>query len=431
MSLNPKNLLLSAALLLSAPVFAQSGASSNNSDRNDMDALRRWIQDKRMVTVKELGGDLSLSCEVRTEFQDTSEINNGSEVRTSDGKPPQAWDVEVNLMIDYRTDRTWSAIKLEYDNDMGTFSGTDTKLKLEKAYAGGRLIAGDTFTWDAEVGRRYLNNVYDSKLEFASRFDGVLLRFSKAFENIGDFYATPGLIIVNDKFNHYAYATEIGALKIANTGMYLKSSAVYWYKGPSHYATNRFRYCVAQLLPFYQFYPEWFGKRLVKIYAAGLWNMMAKKLRLPNPGTDPSAAFTNSSVVTYTTYPSRQNFGWYAGLALGTVKKAGDWAVEANFQWLQAQAVPDFDASGVGRGNSSKVGLFLINQDASASKTNLTNTTTAVGNGNFYGFEVDALYAFTNNLTMEQNLKVSWTLDRDIGPDINYRQWEIEFIYAF
>lgn len=431
MGFRTRNLLLSAGLLLSSPLFAQSGSANNNSDRNDMEALRRWLQDKRMVSVKELGGDLSLSCEVRTEFQDSSEIYNGEELRSdNNGKPPRAWDVEVNIMIDYRTDFTWSNIKLEFDNDMGTFGGTDNKLKLERAYIGGRLISSDTLTLDAELGRRYLS-VYDSKLQYASRFDGLLLRLSKAFENIGDFYFTPGVIIVSDKFDHYAYVAELGALQIANTGLYLKYSTVYWYKNISKLLPNRYRYCVAQLLPYYQFYPEWFNKRLIKVYAAGLCNMMAQRLRLPQADpADPAKVLLVDGKPVWK-YHSRQNLGWYVGLAMGTVKKAGDWALETTFQWLQAQAVPNWDAGGIGRGNSNRAGLFLLNEDKPVTVDNLTNVKNAVGNGNFYGFEADALYAFTNNLTMEQNIKLSWTLDKDIGPNINYRQWEVEFIYAF
>lgn len=430
MAFSSRKFLFSVALLFCTPLLAQTGSAARNSDRGDMEALRRWLQDKRMVTVKELGGDLSLSCEVRTEFQDSSEISNGKELRTVNGKPPRAWDVEVNVMIDYRTDFTWANIKLEFDNDMGIFDGSDNKIKLERAYLGGRIVSSDMFTLDVEIGRRFLS-VYDSKLEFGCRFDGVLLRFSKAFENIGDFYVTPGVVIVNEKFDHYAYATEIGALQIADTNLYMKLSGIYWYKERDKLIPNASRYCVLQLLPAYQFYPEWFGKKLIKIYAAALYNIMAKDLRLAE--TDPLDSSKNLVVDTKPVwkYFSKQNFGWYAGIALGTVKKGGDWAVEVNFQWLQAQAVPNWDGSGIGRGSASRAGLFLVNTDKPATVDNLTNPTNAVGTGNYYGFELDALYAFTSNLTVQQNLKLSWTLDKDIGPNINYRQWEIEFIYAF
>jgi hypothetical protein len=84
------------------------------------------------------------------------------------------------------------------------------------------LIAGDTFTWDAEIGRRYLGNVYDSKIEFGSIFDGALVRFGKAFDNIGDFYVNAAAFLVNDKWNQYGEVIEIGALRVANLGLNLK-----------------------------------------------------------------------------------------------------------------------------------------------------------------------------------------------------------------
>src|SRR5262245_41778360 len=124
-------------------LFGQSAdvdfADKSDPDAKDMEALQRWLRDKRFVTMKEIGGDLSLSGEVRTEFQATNERANGIQQRDNAkvASPPKAmyaWDVEVNLMIDYRTDRTWAAIKLEFDNDMGIRSGTTNRIRLEKAY---------------------------------------------------------------------------------------------------------------------------------------------------------------------------------------------------------------------------------------------------------------------------------------------------------
>jgi hypothetical protein len=56
---------------------------------------------------------------------------------------------------------------------------------------------------------------------------------------------------------------------------------------------------------------------------------------------------------------------------------------------------------------------------------------TAVGSGNYHGFEIEGLYSFTDNLTVLQNFKCSWTLDKNIGPDLTYKQYEVKFIYAF
>lgn len=383
-------------------------------DVDDMEALRRWIRDKRFITVKEIGGDLSISGEVRTEFQDSNEVKDGIRQRGKGGavnRPQYAWDVEVNVMIDYRTDRTWAAIKLEFDNDMGTASGTVNRIRLEKAYAGGRIIAGDTFTFDAELGRRYLFNVYDSKLEFSSLFDGILFRLSKAWPSVGDFYVNPGALLVNDKTNHYAFVVEMGALRIANIGLNMKYSIINWYKPAADELEKlRYKFLVSQFLTYYQFYPEWLGKRLIKFYAAGLTNHLAHGV--PQ------------------THGKKQNWAWYAGMSIGLVRKQYDFAIDVNYQWCQAQAVPDFDSSGIGRGNAAKVGFYTNSIDGNPASGE-TTAATAVGDENFKGFELEALYAFTDNLTVLQNFKYSTTLNKSIGPNLRFKQYEIEFIYAF
>jgi len=434
--------LLFATFFLGSPLFAQiapqrqttSAAAQGQTtiaqgdiqfdqkvDQNndDMDALRRWLRDKRLVTVKEIGGDLSLSGEVRTEFQDTNEKNNGVRQRGHDSlpdksgniRPQYAWDIEVNVMIDYRTDRTWAAIKLEFDNDMGIRSGKMNNIRLEKGYLGGRIIAGDTFTIDSELGRRFLFNVFDSKVEFGPLFDGVLFRFNKAFPSIGDYYFNAGALLVDDAVNHYAYVAEMGGLRIANVGLNMKYSIIDWYKPYANELNNlRFKYLVSQFLTSYQMYPQWLGKRLIKFYAAGLTNHLAGGVEQ--------------------THGKRENWAAYAGVSIGLVKKKNDWAIDANYQWVQAQAIPDFDRAGIGRGNAAGVGFYTndINGDP---KSGATTSKTAVGSGNYQGFEIEALYAFTDNLTVLQNFKYSVTLDKNIGPDITYKQYELEFIYAF
>lgn len=430
------NRFMLGALLLSSPLFPQEASiqptvttpvatqplaqgdvqfdEKRDPDADDMEALRRWIRDKRLVTVKEIGGDLSLSGEVRAEFQDTNEVKHGVRQRGPGGavsKPQYAWDLEVNIMIDYRTDRTWAAIKLEFDNDMGVRSGTVNKIRLEKGYLGGRLVPGDTFTLDGEVGRRYLYNVFDSKIEFSSLFDGVLFRFNKAWPSIGDYYFNIGSLIVDDKTNHYAYVSEMGGLRIANTGLNMKYSIIDWYKPYANELNNlRYKFLVSQFLTSYQFYPEWMGKKLVKFYAAGLCNHLAH-------GVDQ-------------THGKMQRYAWYAGLSLGLVKKQYDWAIDANYQWTQAQSVPEFDCSGIGRGNAAGVGFYTNNSDGNP-ESGATTWETAVGSTNYKGFEIEALYAFTDNLTVLQNFRYSTTLNKNIGPNLRYKQYEMELIYAF
>lgn len=428
-----KRFLLLLSLFISTTtlqVFAQSPdltPEKPDADSRDMDALKRWLQDKRMVTMKEIGGDLSLSGEVRTEFQVNSEEKNGEQLRGNGGlRPMFAWDVEFNLMLDYRTERSWAAIKLEYDNDMGQRSGTMNKIRLEKAYLGGRLVAGDTFTLDSEIGRRNLSNVYDSKIEFGAVFDGGLFRLSKAFPEIGDYSINVGSFIINDRSNHYGFVGEIGALRIANVGLNMKYSLIDWYRPGSESEkgntsledalTNlRYRFLVSQFSSSYQFYPQWMGKKLVKFYGAALINHLALADPLAKVGVEGQPF-------------GKQNWGWYTGVSLGLVKKKFDWALDANFQWVQAQVVPSYDSNGIGRGNADDVGLYTMKNDGTGGATTLK---TATGKGNYYGFSFDGLYAFTDNLTINPNYQCSWTLDKNIGPNLIYKQFELEFIYAF
>lgn len=417
---------VSFALISSTASAQLIDASGTNQVPNakDMDAIKRFISDKRMVTMKEIGGDLSLSGDVRTLFAFQSQIKNGKQTFGSDGLdyPMFGWQTEFNMMLDYRTERTWAAMKLEFDNRMGQKSGTMNSIRLEKAYVGGRLVEGDTFTFDAEVGRRTLVAVFDSRLQFGSLYDGLNFRFAKAFESIAECYSNIGAFIINFKTNHYGLVGEIGALSIADTGLNLKYSVIDWYKPGGEGVSGKtaadnalenlnYRYLVSQFSGSYQFNPEWFWKKLIKFYGAGLVNHLALDNPLALAGVEGQAF-------------GKQNWGFYAGISAGMIKKMHDWAIDFNFQWLQAQAVPD--SIGIGRGNVG--GLYFNTVDKVITPTSLA---TAEGRGNFYGFALNGSYAISNNLLINPVYYQSWTLDKNIGPNLRYNQFRLEFVYAF
>lgn len=419
------------ALLSSFSLVAQDAEDEGKQEKQDMEALRKWIREKRMITMKELGGDLSLSGEVRVELQGTNERKDGFAQRGRRGirtgkdcqiaYPVYAYDVEFNLMLDYRADRTWASVKVEFDNDMGQVSGTTNKIALEKCFLGGRLLKGDTLTIDGEIGRRFLGNVFDSQIEFSSLFDGVLFRFNKASEAVGDFYTNVGALLVNDRTNHYGFVGEVGLLRIGNTGIYTKYSYIDWkvvsrryFQSPCLSHEEEFRrklytnYRDSQAILGYQFTIKPWNKYF-RAYIAGLMNHAAKKIDL--------------------THYKRENLGGYAGFSIGNVLKQGDWAFNWNYQVVEAQAIPDFDCNGVKRGNAGRVGFYLI--DGPDGKKIPTTSENAVGSCNYYGYAAELLYAFTSNLTVYQSFLWSHTLDKDIGPNMKYKQYEIEFIYAF
>lgn len=376
-------------------------------------SLFDWLKGKRIVTVKEIGGDLIISGEVRTEMQATHEESNGVQLRGRGSRltkrPTVAYDVEFNLMMDYRSERSWASVKLEFDNDMGTVNGTLTKLALERAYLGGRLVAGETFIIDAELGRRFFYSVFDSKIEFGSIFDGLLFKFNKSFEKIGNFYVNGGPFIVNDRKNHYGAVAELGMLKIGNSGCYIKYSIIDWRKHYNKPLRNwAFRFIDSQFSLGYQGeFPKWKNKFL-KVYTAYLVNLAAKG--------------------NYLTHGDKENWGAYAGFSLGQLRKKGDWALDVNYQIVCAQAVPDFDSNGIKRGNALDIGFFSLGRFGEGRPTTIL---TAVGGGNFRGWASELLYALTDNLTLFQNFQMSRTLNTDIGPLIRYFQYEMEFIYSF
>ncbi len=413
-------LFLFTSFFLVGSLFADTIDKETDTDDVDIQAIREWINTKRQVTLKEIGGNLSLSGEVRTEFQTTGETvngvkqrGNGAAIKAPGGGvfPAQGYDIEVNIMLDYRTDRTWAAIKLEFDNNAGVFGGTLDRIKLEKAYWGARILDQDTYYLDFEAGRKRLSTTFDSKLEFNAFFDGLLLKYDVSFDKVGDFYTHVGTFVIDERNNHYGYVGELGLLNIVNTGLYTKLSLIDWNTKSFKHEFDRlkFEFLVSQLLLGYKFLPQPLN-RSVTVYLAGLYNFAAREHTI----TDHKKA----------------NFGGYLGFTIGELKKKGDWSFDINYQVLAAQCVPDYDNSGIGPGNAANAGLYTVGVSGPGASTPTTKAT-AAGNGNYRGFVMTLDYLLSNNINLQQQWQQSITLDQDIGPFRRYKQYEIEFIYGF
>lgn len=407
---------LATLTCLTSGLLASTIERSEDIEQKDINAVREWINTKRQVTVKEIGGALSLSGEVRTELQSSAETVGGKKQRGSGARefddrrfPTNTFDVEVNLMLDYRTDNSWTAIKLEFDNDAGIESGTLNKIKLEKAYWGVRVVAGDTYNFATELGRRRMSTILDSKLEFNSFFDGAWFRYDQSYDPFGDFYIHFGAYVINENKNQYGYLGEIGILNVGGTGFYTKYSLIDW--DTKHLASKlrrmRYDFIVSQLLFGYKYLPARLQK-IVQFYIAGLWNAKAHKLPI--------------------SHHKRANWGAYAGVSIGELKKKGDWAFDINYQVLAAQCVPDFDVSGIGLGNTSNSGYYtkFVTGGGGGNKRKK-----AGGNVNYRGFQMTLDYLLTSQLNFQQSWQQSITLDDAVGPFRRYKQYEIEFIYGF
>lgn len=402
---------VSAVYAADAPVIQPKSTSSFTEE--EIQQLREWIKAKKQtVGMKSLGGELTLGGEVHAGMSYTNEVVNGIRQRGSGGAIPgsasREYVVETDLLMNYSADITWATAKIKFKNKAGSASGTTDKVSLDRAFLGVRFLEGDTYMMALEAGRRKLNYTFDSKIEFGAFMDGILYKYDQSIDMVGDLYFYGGPFVVDFSVDHYAYVFELGALNVGNTGIYLKFSFIDW--DTKHYSNplkaHRYDFMNSQLTLGYKVVPTWLGKVLT-IYAAGLVNSAAKKLEI--------------------TKYKKANLAWYVGFSMGEARKQGDWAIDIDYQYVMPQAVPDYDASGIGRGNAAGTPFY-----ATDSKYKVANTReNAVGSGNYKGFEITYLYMFTSNLTLKQTYQMSIRQDKDIGPIFRYKQYGLELVYLF
>lgn len=267
---------------------------------------------------------------------------------------------------------------------------------------GYNICCSDEARFDIEIGRRHLYHVFDSEVQFLSRFDGILLRYI-AQTSYGDAYVYLGGFLVDERADHFGWITELGYQNICDFGFDVKYSFIDWEKGGinrcfEHNPPGQ-KFLISQLTTHYHFNAEMLCKPM-KFYAAGLCNHAAKNFKI---------------IDTDEIVDGDQKYAWYAGFRLGEVICSGDWALDIQYQYVQAQAIPNCDVSGIARGNWFDESL----------------TKTGRGNTNYKGIRVEALYAINDNLIFDARLQGSKEIDKSIGGKHHYSEFRFEAIYAF
>ncbi|MCH9611848.1 MAG: hypothetical protein S4CHLAM102_03220 [Chlamydiia bacterium] len=384
-----------------------------DSLETDIKDLKSYIKARRQITIREKGGNLSISGDARTKFSAASEKLDGVKQRGPGGQypnqPTNLFNVTFNLFFNYLSERTWMNIRMTFNNIAGTINGTANAIKLDRAFIGARVLVGDTYTGDFEFGRRKLDYTFDSRIQFAARMDGILIKYSQAAEGWGDFYLNGGPFLIEDSSSRFAYVFEAGVLNIARTGLFAKYSFIDWdtrdFSDPALAA--KYAFINNQITLGYSFMSPWIKKRVV-FYSAGLINAAAKGI--PQ------------------THNRKENYAWYAGFTLGDLRKRNDWTVNANIQWVLPQAVPQFDVNGIGTGNAGNSGFYTNNANGTGG---ITTAATANGNTNYWGWTAEFLYLFTDNMTVSQSWEQSTRLRSDIGQPFFYKKYKLEIVYAY
>ena len=443
--------VLAGCVLTTNPLVAQGMFDAPNfdpavgADERDIQAIEDFLESKRAIFLEEETCNLSISGDVRFEWQYLHEKANARKIRDEGSyflysddcrrHGENAFDVEVNLYLDYSTECTWAKVQIEWDNDAGAFSccrprdvakvrngdyngvytgddrvdcasGTCNKVCVEQAYFGYNLLEDGCCRLDVEIGRRKFYHVFESRVQFNNRFDGILAKYSNCFECVGDFYVYGGFFIIDEVMNHYGYVVEVGLLDVMDCGLDLRYSFIDWKKGGdrrcTHNDINKEKLCKrmydhqnSQISFAYRPCCEWFCMS-PEFYGGFVFNHAAHRY-----------SYTNNE---------KENIAFYLGVHMGTLECAGDWSIDVMYQWVEAQAIQECDMSGIGRGNAPKICF---------------HSDTRFGAGNFHGFLIETGYALTDNLTSVLEFEWSEELEKAIGGTHKFYKLELEFIYAF
>ncbi len=312
----------------------------------DPDAVLDYLKSKRAITMAEKGGNLNISGDIQAEWdymhcwsdhkrQRGSKSQRAKSYNKNEGTPyaTSEFNIEVNLMLDYKTDRTWAGIQFQFDNPMGIReahaphdhkpkhkernklwgSGEEDNIVMRKAYFGYNFMDAGTSRLDLEVRHSRLYDVFDSEVQFYNFFDGLLLKYAHSFEGLTDLTVKAAAFVVDYTVNHFGYVGEVGFLNIADSGVDLKYSIIDWDRdGANRYGHKHSRgaeFLVSQYTAAYTLPADWLRWR-TQVYGAFLHNSRARENR-------------------YTHHDGKKANAWYAGARMGEVRKKGDWAVDA------------------------------------------------------------------------------------------------------
>lgn len=390
-----------------------------DEDNVDPRILRDFIESRGLIECRQKCGQLVIAGDVRARWLAAGEKFNGIKQRGSGTTTAiNRFKSEFNLFLDYVDPKSWVSTKVRWTTFDGIDGGSSVKPELDRAFIGYDIYEKDCLDFYIELGRSRLDYLFDSRVQFGSVFDGIHLYYTDEWDKIGTFVLHGGPFIVDSFTNHYAWALETYIDEWAGTGFILKYSIIDWNRtastlnygnvkdisGKKLLSNNpRYRFLVSQMQVAWVGDVDFARCKTLFLYGAVLTNHDAKRVKQTN--------FTYA------------NKAWYVGFTLGKLCKACDWSLDMNYQYVQAQAVPEFDLGGIGHGNAAN-GLL---SDAIGSNLNLKTGLFT----NFRGWQVSLLYAMTDTLSLRAKAEATRPINYRIGGDFRYKGFEMAAIYAF
>lgn len=434
-----KTVAVAFLLILSTLSSAKISADICNSDsfhtsfcQRDFEAVMEFVNSKRTIPLDEKMSCLKISGDVKVEFLYRKEKERNERVRSTRFLLPNfTTEVEFDIFLNYKTDRTWSRVQLNYDDAFGvqsTGNNTNTDrqglfgsgvfddLSLKQAYFGWNFYnCNDEHKLNVEIGRRRLYYIFDSRIEFNDYSDGVLLEYNRIYNKDWKLFAQVLGFVVDERVNHFAWATEFGALDFMEKGIDAMYSYIDWDTNSRNRAGFKhplyFDFRISQISGAYNFKPEkdhpW--HKPARLYGAWLINHAAPSHPVTVQNKDRNG--NELPPVTYT-HLNRENMGWYLGFIIGEVKKKGDWSIDVNYQYVEAFSMPDREVHGIGRGNAKKH-FFEIDQ---------------IGKTNYKGWHFEALYQITDCLFIDPTFEFSNQITKRFGGQHSFQKFELDLI---
>ncbi|MFZ4100128.1 MAG: hypothetical protein ACOYKZ_07390 [Chlamydiia bacterium] len=426
------NRVLSLLVAAGAPLAAaEHAALSGGPDSSQAYILQEWMADNFGVKLKNKGGQLQLAGLVTFEGAGVSETINGEQMYGPCGrceKPSFPFRGGFSLSGNYKAKHSWAVWYLNYSNVLGIEPGESDGLSLDRAYLGYAFIDDGERRLELNVGRRFIGDIMSSSVQFASQLDGFDMRYADVLPKAGDGYVEALLFIVNLETNHWAWAAEAGLLDIGESGFYCQLSWIDWRNifGATSFIDSedevvisfgdpRFQY--ANLQPQIGYNWEWSFWGLdqpFNLYAGASYNFAARSLTITNCGDKPEPGdFCGCPAKCIEV--GREPWAAFVGLTVGDLGEPGNWLADIHYELVQAQAVPQFDVEGVGRGNCAHYDFYE----------------SGLGDTNYQGVAMRVLYQITAHITVQASYSYSQSLNNDIGCPTCFQKGKCAVTYAF
>lgn len=400
--------VVAASMLQPVAMHAADYDLGSMSDSRNMKSLREYVDSQRNISIFQKGGSLLIAGDVRFDMNYVQEkragtnVNKGTTIHGNAYReiPSLSFDAKASLSLKYTAQKSFADILLKASHNTGwdtenysvasgaipfdydSFKPTKSGLKVEKALFGTDLVKDESQSLSVEVGRQRLYDLFDSRITFMQKFEGVALKYKNVFEGVARLHTTLGGMIISDRAHHYGFAGEVGLGQIADTPFGLKyahykisKSGNYSDGSPADttltrdtykYYDKAYNYSVSHLLAYYDTSLDYMVSAPLKLYAAYAYNHDAVSRSEFGSKKKPHAA--------------------YGGFTVGDVKMPGSGYLDVIYQYVQAESVPELDNCGA---------YYGMNQ------TGIPNVVTpTAGYTNFKGFAINGGYLATKEILL-------------------------------